>query len=349
MIEIGKEILKKIKLFILYWRRIIFSENHFKYNLYTKLRANIFGGYTTDQWMLYDMNKQKRKEYLSEFDWYRSRYINEPFDSMLNNKIIASEILERYVKVPKIYMIDKDGRRSGCEGEIISVEETIEIIKENEELIFKPYDKGKGNGVNIISYREDSYFINNEITSYEKIKLFIEDWHNWYASETIKQHIYADDLYDKTLNTIRLITMRPTPEEDFKLFFAVQRIGRKSTIPTDNGSRGGIVCNIDIESGMLSYGRTLHDKKIYRTHPDSGKKIEGAIIPKWEIIKSKTLEITKKFPYLDFVAWDVVLTNLDEVCVIEANTSSGVNIIQLWGGQRQGELGKFYKVHGIIK
>ena len=56
----------------------------------------------------------------------------------------------------------------------------------------------------------------------------------------------------------------------------------------------------------------------------------------------------EKFPYLYFVAWDIVLTDNGPV-VIEANTSSGVNIIQVFGGQRNKELGQFYKEHNIIK
>ena len=31
------------------------------------------------------------------------------------------------------------------------------------------------------------------------------------------------------------------------------------------------------------------------------------------------------------------------------NTSSGVNIIQIWGGQRQKGLGDFYRKHNVIK
>ena len=46
--------------------------------------------------------------------------------------------------------------------------------------------------------------------------------------------------------------------------------------------------------------------------------------------------------------WVVGMTD-DGFTVIEANTSSGVNIIQLWGPQRYGRLGDFYREHGIIK
>ncbi len=72
--------IKKTKLFILYWRRIVFAKNHFQCPWYKKIKANICGGFLADQWMLYDFDHNDRHEYLSEFDWYRSRYINEPFD-----------------------------------------------------------------------------------------------------------------------------------------------------------------------------------------------------------------------------------------------------------------------------
>lgn len=82
-------------LFVLYFRRILFAKNNFKCSFFTKLRANIFGGYLADQWILYDFKHNDKKEYLSEFDWYRSRYINEPFDYLLNNKIACNEVLQQ--------------------------------------------------------------------------------------------------------------------------------------------------------------------------------------------------------------------------------------------------------------
>ena len=71
-------------------------------------------------------------------------------------------------------------------------------------------------------------------------------------------------------------------------------------------------------------------------------------IPNWEGIKQQMLDVCKKIPYMDFIAWDLLITE-EGVSVIEANTSSGVNIIQLWGGQKQGELGDFFEYHGAIK
>lgn len=76
-----------------------------KVGFLTKLRANFCGGFLADQWALYSLDGKKKKEYLPEFDWYRSRYINEPFDQMLNNKVVATEVLRQYVRVPEVYLV----------------------------------------------------------------------------------------------------------------------------------------------------------------------------------------------------------------------------------------------------
>ena len=48
------------------------------------------------------------------------------------------------------------------------------------------------------------------------------------------------------------------------------------------------------------------------------------------------------------IAWDVAVTS-EGLFIIEANSSSGVNILQLWEGQRNKELGEFLKYHKIIR
>ena len=46
--EISRWAIKKMKLFLLYWRRIVFAKNHFKCPWYKKIRANICGGFLAD-------------------------------------------------------------------------------------------------------------------------------------------------------------------------------------------------------------------------------------------------------------------------------------------------------------
>ena len=50
----------------------------------------------------------------------------------------------------------------------------------------------------------------------------------------------------------------------------------------------------------------------------------------------------EKMPYLKFVAWDIVVTD-DDFVVIEANTSTGIGIIQVFEPLKGTTLGKFYE------
>lgn len=339
----------KAKLATLYVRRILFAPRHFPGSFLKGLYANTHGGFTADQWSLYDLDDRKRREYLSEFDWYRSRYINEPFSCLLNNKLITTEVLRQYIRVPQVYLINNNGTFMDFEGNVLAAGEAAERLRSCGQVIVKPYDKGKGNGVHTISFEEGQPHIDAKAAGPDEVKAMLAKQVNCYYSEMIPQHAYADRLYEKTVNTIRLITIRDPKTQKFKVFFAVQRVGREKTIPVDNGSQGGIVCKIDLETGRLSHGRCLHDKVVYERHPNSGMRFEDMAVPDWEETKDEFVRLAEKLPYLHFVAWDIVKMPDGSNCVIEANTSSGVNIIQLWGGQRNGELGDFYRYHKVIK
>jgi hypothetical protein len=343
-----KKLMKFAKLFLLYFRRILFAKNHFKCPFYKKIRANLTRGFLADQWMLYDFDHNDHREYLSEFDWYRSRYINEPFDFLFNNKIAANELLKQYVRVPDIYMIKNKGFLSTFDSKELSYQTAVDLLKEKGKLFIKPYGAGKGTGVNILVCENGKLFVDKEEYTESQMIAFLQNRDNWILCESMKQHAYSDQIYDKTVNTIRLITLRDIHTHQFKIFFAVQRIGTSATIPVDNGSRGGLVSKIDLETGTLSEARCLHNLEVHTVHPDSKAPIQGVVIPNWEQLKKEILELANKMPYMHFIAWDILITN-EGMCIIEANTSSGVNIIQLWGGQRNGELGDFYRHHKVIK
>ena len=340
---------RKLKLALLYAWRIVGAPNHFHCSTFVRLKANLLGGFTGDQWMLYSLDAKKRREFLSEFDMYRSRYINEPFNFMLNNKVVADEVLEKYIRVPEMYAVRTRGKMRDRSGRPLDSAGVLALVREKGQAIIKPYDRGKGLGVHRFGYRDGRYYMDAKEVDEATAARAMDTKQNWYMSEVIEQHAYSDGLYDKTVNTIRMITFRDPKTQQFKLFYAVHRIGISKTIPVDNASQGSIVCKIDLDTGRLSYGRTLHDLTVYETHPDSGTRFEDVTIPDWQALKEEIVALSERFPYLNFIAWDVVKLRDGTNCVIEANTSSGVNIVQLWGGQRHGELGDFYRYHGIIK
>ena len=209
--------IKKMKLVLLYFRRILFAKNHFKCPFYKKIRANLSGGFLADQWMLYDFDHNDRHEYLSEFDWYRSRYINEPFDFVCNNKIASAEILKQYVRVPESYMIKNRGFLSSFQSVAMEYEDALTLLKEKGSYFFKPYGKGKGTGVVIMTYdyEKDTPCIDLKPITKEEFINYLKKHDDWFLSEAMKQHHFLDELYDKTVNTIRFINLKDPKTHQF--------------------------------------------------------------------------------------------------------------------------------------
>lgn len=334
---------------VLWVTRILFAPNHFKIPLHKRIWHAVFGGYMVDQIALYDFRNNDKKQYLSEFDWYRSRSINNPYSNMLNNKVVFAQIIDRYCSTPEIYCVKKGKRFAGLNGrKLNSSSDILALLNNVGAFVIKPVGAGKGKGIQIVRKTEAGYTCNDAPTSEGAVLHLLEESKDILICAYASQADYLNRIYANSANTIRMIVLRSAQTNEFELCFAVQRIGAGWTGAVDNGSRGGLVARVDIETGEMSEARTLHNLEVYENHPDTNAPIKGVVIPNWENIKAGVLEVSSNFPYLEIIAWDILPT-ADGFTVIEANTSSGVNIIQLWGPQRYGRLGQFYREHGIIK
>lgn len=338
---------KFIKLSIIWIINILFSKTHFKVSIFKRIYYAVFGGFIADQIVIYNLNRKNKKEYLSEFDWYKSRYINGKYNFLLNNKVVCSDLFKNNLTVPKTFCFKSNNKIYSSEN-INTYEKIINLVKKLEIIIVKPISKGKGNDIYKIEYKKKNFYLNENQTNIDQIIEILEKKDNWFISEYIKQAKYLDNIFKHTSNTIRLITVRNPKSNKCEALFAVQRIGVKKSIPVDNGSQGGLVAKINLKSGQLSEAKSIQGTKKYNKHPDSNSLIKGVKIPNWNEIKDKYVEAMEKYPYLHFIAWDILITEKGPV-LIEANTSSGVNIIQIWGPQRNKELGEIYKFHKIIK
>lgn len=347
MKEFVKTSIERLKLLYQWITKILLAESHFKVAPWTKLRLNL-QGYLADQYVLYDLAHRDRKEYLSEFDWYRSRRINGDYSFILNNKLVCADMLKQYTRIPQTYASKIGKAMILADGQIVSDDGILDCLRDKGQAIIKPISYGKGKDVHLIRYTKGSFFLDQAPVSAQEILRLLHKSRDWFLSEYIRQADYLDQIYSGTANTVRMIVLRRPEDHKFKIFFAVQRIGTSRTVPVDNGSRGGLVAKIDLQTGVLSEARSLHDLAVHEVHPDSGSPIRGVKLPNWESLQQQVLALSDRFPYLSFIAWDILVTE-DGFAVIEANTSSGVNIIQLWGGQRNGELGDFYRAHRIIK
>lgn len=339
----------KIELIAIWVVRILFAPDHFGVGIFKRIRYAVFGGFMADQVAMYSLDRERKKEYLSEFDWHRSRRINEPYSAMLNNKLVFAELISRYCPAPELFAVKQHDRVTGLNGrDIKSCRELLPLLYERGAFVVKPVCAGKGNDISIVFASDEGIILNGEPSDGETLIKKLEKSKEWLVCAYAHQAEYLNRIYPGSANTIRMITLYNAKKGGFELAYAVHRFGASWTGAVDNGSKGGLIAKVDLDTGTLSEARSLHSLDVWERHPDTNTQIKGTVIPGWEAIKSGVVAVSDKLPYLDFIAWDILPTK-DGFTVIEANTSSGVNILQVFAPERNGRLGEFYREHGVIK
>lgn len=156
--------------------------------------------------------------------------------------------------------------------------------------------------------------------------------------EYVCQHREVAAFNPETLNTIRVLTLLDAGG-DVQVMLAAGRFGRSGGC-VDNFHGGGIVVEVDPETGrIISRGIDSAHRK-YSVHPDSGKEFKGFVYPYWDKVRATVCKAAAKVPTLRHIGWDVAITNRGKVILIEGNGRPDMNMMQM-AGQR-GKL-KIYK------
>jgi len=224
------------------------------------------------------------------------------------------------------------------------------ILKEEKYIIKPVANTGGGMGVSLIKkINPNSYIFNNKEFNSKELHRELLKYNNYIITEFIEQHKYSKKINPNSVNTIRIITIKDPKTGKFIIPCAVHRFGSKKSGIVDNASSGGYVTNIDVKKGIL-LDTVIYDNntKLYAEHPDTGIKIKGTKIPHWDKITNSLLNIVKEFPYVPFIAWDVVVTEAG-FSIIEGNASSSLDLFQVFGSIKDTELGEFYRYYGYMK
>lgn len=172
-----------------------------------------------------------------------------------------------------------------------------EFINNHPIFICKPIDGGCGTGIRIID--------SNNSSREELFLTLIKDYSGkGFAEELLEQVAELKELHPKSLNTIRMPTIRF--DDRVELIHPFLRVGQGNSI-TDNAGTGGIICALDEKTGVViaaadEFGNT------YTHHPDSLKPLIGFKIPKWEEAEELVKELALVVPSNRYCSWDLALT-----------------------------------------
>ncbi len=306
-------------------------------------------GFTPDEYILYNLQENDINNYISEKERWYTRKTNNKYAIILDDKLIFYEIFKKYLKIPMNVFYIRYKKVIDLSGNVIDYRTLKSIIKRKKILFLKPIVGGSGKGIFKISF-ENNFKVNDKIIKFEDLYNRIINSNNFVATKAIKQNGYANEIYPKSVNTIRIITLYDANTSTVCISDALHRFGTSKSKPVDNAGSGGIFAKINVSTGELGEARD-YNNGYYLNHPDSNKPIKGIMIPNWMRIKSKCENIAKLFPYIPYIpymAWDIAV-NGDEIEVIEINASTGLTLFQMFEGKRFSKLGEFLREKESIK
>ena len=286
--------------------------------LKTKLWAHKHG-FLSFRTYQYGLTKENYLRYLSDYDYYWLNRINNDYQKWVNDKTTYRYVMEPYKQyVPKYYFscFKRDGKLFiskmwDCPADVPEgFEGMTEMLRRSGKLAFKASAGTHGDGFYCLSYEDGKYFINGKESSEQELKKTVENNKSFYVvTEYLEMNDELKKIYAKSVNTVRIMVIN-AHGYDPKIMQTYMRIGSEKTGYTDNVGYGGVCAMINKETGELYQPEQLvkHRYIPCPVHPDTGTPIAGKI-PNWEIVKEKVPEICRYFAELEYLGFDVAITN----------------------------------------
>lgn len=221
------------------------------------------------------------------------------------------------IKTPEIIISAVRGVVRDSKYNLISYDQQFEIAKKLEgEFFIKPAtDSSSGKGCRIIRLKRGV-----DILTEERIESIIISYSgNYILQEKIKNSELLCKLYDKSINTFRVMTY----VWDNRIYHCpvILRIGQGGSF-VDNAHAGGMFIGVKDDGTLNDTAYTEFQKK-YKKHPDSGIEFKNYKIPQIEIIIKSAKNLHSRIPQLGIVSWDFTLNEDNIPTLIEMNIRGG--------------------------
>ena len=183
----------------------------------------------------------------------------------------------------------------------------------------KPLDGQCGGGV----FRLDTTSETDPVSVSQKLS------QSTYLVQTcVVQHPEVAKIYDKSINTLRLVTVYNKRRDTVEPLSAVLRIGAKGNV-VDNWAKGGLAAGVDIGNGTLkefAFYKQGNGTKT-RIHPDSGFTFKAFPLPFFKEAVREATELHRKLRDICVIGWDIAFTPFGPV-FIEGNDNMEISLNQ---------------------
>lgn len=141
---------------------------------------------------------------------------------------------------------------------------------------------------------------------------------NFCFQELVKNCERVSNLHKESLNTFRITTYLWRGKVWH--FPVIMRIGQGKSV-LDNAHQGGMFIGLS-DDGILNECAFTEFQERYFTHPDSGVKFKGYVVPELKMALEGVKSVHQRIPQVGMISWDVVVNDCNEVVIIEMNVQS---------------------------
>lgn len=191
------------------------------------------------------------------------------------------------------------------------------FVADKSRVVIKPRDGERGIGVDVVP-----------VDTEEQIQIA---WEKCLKNKMLVEKVIegCDEIqafHDASLNTIRVSTVLDAKGKAHILSATIRTGTGKHVV--DNGHSEGVYAAIDVDSGMIiTIGYNANGER-FPVHPDSGKPFAGFIIPNWDGLREKAIEVAEIIPQMRYIGWDWALNNEKQWILIEGNEPGGIDVHQ---------------------
>jgi hypothetical protein len=297
---------------------------------------------------LYRSNRTNIRDYIpNKLLWSMDPVFNEAaLIPVLDNKLFFNYYYGSLnINIPKI-LIFNHGKQFVVNNESVEVKDSAAF-----ENIVGDLVKNKSNSASVFIKKTYSSYggANTYRISTDQLPLSKSKWDELYKTiscsaylfqETIRQHPQLNVINPSCINTIRFDTFIDE-KGNVEIMSAYLRTS-SNNLHADNGSLGGCLVGIELETGKLkNVGYTSFTKaggKILTEHPVTKIVFEDFAIPYFEESKKLVIRAAGLIPGLRLIGWDVA-TGITGPILVEGNCGYDISINDLaFGGYARNQV-----------
>ena len=310
-------------------------------------------GFTAADWCYLGLNKENYRNYLSDADYMMMHPLNGRFSAWIDDKLtlkylFAGTELDCYM--PKYYyqidslgrvlrLIDSEEKSGG-----VFYESIAELLEKKKELAIKRIAGELGEGFYKAEFQNNVYYMNGRQMSKDEFCKKLAVLKDYLITEYLHPHRELAQYCPDTVNSIRYLLGKM--DEKLVMLKGFIRFGTKQSGFVENYNAGGVLCYLD-QYGRFTEGniidKNFHKNQVISTHPDNGQELKG-IIPKWDEITKVGRLLETHFPQLTYLGIDIVVTDSEEVKILEINSLTSLDTLQMDGSiLEKSSAGEYFK------